>query len=148
MLKTYLLNITHLGFIDSQKLNYCIKRYKHCQFIFQKSSTNFYSTILFECAYFIIPSLLVVFSFFLLYYDLGGSLNVLICISLITKEAKLFSHMFPLKFLIRDADMLQIGIIHTSLIFTLEAIPRREEEVKTMTWKSLKSPRELLNDLI
>ena len=38
--------------------------------------------------------------------------------------------MFPLNLLINDADILQILLIHTSLIPTLEAIPRRQEEAK------------------
>lgn len=38
--------------------------------------------------------------------------------------------MLPLNFFITDADMLQIILIHPSLIPTLEAIPRKEEKAK------------------
>lgn len=46
--------------------------------------------------------------------------------------------MLPLEILTSDANMLQILLIHTSVIPTQEVIPRSEEEAKTMIWKSLK----------
>lgn len=45
-------------------------------------------------------------------------------------KPNIFFHMFSLNLLINDADILQILLIHTSLIPTLEAIPRRQEEAK------------------